>query len=55
MIKCMVFYNYMDECSYMQPWSYFYPNRKYNEATYWIGFTTTQFMPRVQLTENIRI
>ena len=51
----MVLYNYINECSYMQHWSYLYPNRRYNEATYWIGFTTTQLTPRVPATENIRI
>ena len=45
----------MDECSYTQPLPYLYPNRGYDEATYWIGFTTTQFMPHVLVTENIRI
>ena len=45
----------MNVCSYTQPWPYLYPNRRHNEATYWIEFTTTQFMPRVLVTENIRI
>ena len=47
----------MDECSYMHPWPYLYTNRRYDnfEATYWIEFTTTQFMPCVVVTENIKI
>ena len=27
----------------------------HDKATCWIGFTTTQFMPHVLVTENIRI
>ena len=50
----MVLYNYMDESSYMQLWPYLYLNRRYDKVTYWIGFTTTQFMPSLLVTENIR-
>ena len=45
----------MAECSYMQLWPYIYPNRRYDKATYWNGFITTQFMPHILVTENIRI
>ena len=29
----------MAECSYTHLWPYTYPNRRYDEATYWNGFT----------------
>ena len=29
--------------------------RRYDEETFWIGFTTTQFTPHLPVIENIRI
>ena len=44
----------MNVVTYTQPWPYLYSNRRYDEVTYWIGFTI-QFRLQTMATENLRI
>ena len=45
----------MNVSMYIQLWPYPYPNKRFDEVIYWIGFTTTQLMPHALMTKYIRI